>query len=205
MITDINIGDKILSFNQSFINDTMLKEFIEDKVDISERLLIYVTSATTTWYTDESDVIEYIQMSLSILYDYYSDAHNTHIFGYLIAGEDGYDDFNGYMGIRVIKRCTISLELMKRYYILSLIIDFLYFDKRILWYHDEWISVVMKLQKLIPTIKHRARGISYRLIVAVEQSLKKYINIPLPFCGKFLLPIRTTNFNNQFFSTIRLQ
>lgn len=196
----IKIGNEHLSFTRDFINGTRLKEFIYDKVDIHEKLLKYVTDctnyyATTYWCEVESELIEYIQISLIILNDYHYDNHNTHIFNYLTN-----DDYSK-IRTGVIRWSNMSMKVLGKYYILSLIVDFLCFDKRMLCDHEEWMTIIQGVGRGALSVENKSKGKKLHLVLLVKHSVSRYTSI-LPFRGKFILPLRTTNFNNKFISDI---
>lgn len=169
----IMINKNLVLLTRDLVNGTNLKKLIYNKEVFNIKIVDYINykcNAVHPYiYYSVNQTLFYIRVSLII-------------FNYLYQNKREYSDsLDGYLSIkRPGTTISYDCDLLQRYYILSLLVDLLDIDKRILYEDEFWMKKINKLNVMMPQFCTTLLS-EYPLLVSyVKTSVEQMITFNYP-------------------------
>ena len=197
-----------MSLSPKFVKYTILKHHIDnnhllqDLIDLVNRKITIMS--LSFMYTDDVLFHTLVKPAIEVLDGYYSNClNNITLKRYLVESRSSI-------------QCPSNLEqTLERFYIISLVSEFLEFDKNVLMLEEDWMYYVTELFTLLPRLRCEYKKKHSYFLVELTRHLKMYLLPSMKSLGNILLqeitsckPRITTcpnnthkdNFHNIFFS-----
>ena len=197
-----------MSLYPEFVKHTILKQHIDnnhllqDLIDLVNRKITIMSLS----FTDSDDVLlnVLVKPAIEVLDGYYSNKlNNMTLKRYLVGSSSS------------IQSPSNLEQTLERFYIISLVSEFLEFDKNILMLEEDWMYYATELFTLLPRVRCDYKKKHSYFLVELTRHLKMYLLPSMKSLGNILLheitnckPRITTcpnnthkdNFHNIFFS-----
>lgn len=186
----MSVGDEVVSLTMKFINNTNMKKFINNEVNVGSMLINYVSDEIEYFdcYTKlalKDVVCEDIRVSLIALNNLYND-RSTFLYS-------EFKDFLEYTYLpHKLKFMDDLIINLHKYYIISLLIYMLDVDKRLLLDDEDWMKITLQLNNKI---------IFYKTFITKKETLQiRNIRILIE---QYILSTRSIFLQNNLFTLMK--